>query len=222
MIMNAIMIKLILVMSCLLFEGCMTFNNLSTGRSLGKGIHEFTPSLSSYYVEGKATTPSLPQFIYNYGLTEKMDVGANISFGMFGAQLKYQIIGDQRSYFCMAPGITYTYFDAGTSNGNSSDRLNFSLSNLSIPLNMSVHPSERLAVYFSPKVLRLGGRAALGSSNSSKSIMMIGFTPGIEYGRRIKVIAEVNVLSPLNTNENFQNTFGMLSLGAKTQIVGAG
>ena len=79
-IMNAIMIKLILVMSCSLLGGCMTFNNLSTGRSLGKGIHEITPSLSSYYVEGKATTPSLPQVIYNYGLTEKMDVGANISY----------------------------------------------------------------------------------------------------------------------------------------------
>jgi hypothetical protein len=218
MIMNTIVLRLSVVMACILLAGCTTFNNLSTGRSLGKGVHEITPSLSSYYVEGKATTPSLPQVIYNYGLTEKLDIGANVSFGMFGGQVKYQLIGDQQSFFCMAPGITYTYFDAGTSNGNSADRLNFSLSNLSLPINMSVHPSERLAVYFSPKVLRLGGRAALGSNNSSSYIMMIGFTPGVEYGRRIKVIAEVNILSPLKTNDNFKHTFGMLSLGAKFRL----
>jgi hypothetical protein len=208
---------LIVFLLCVLLTGCMTFNNLSTGRSLGKGIHEITPSLSTYYLEGRISPPAI-QVIYNYGLTEKLDIGANLSFAILGVQARYQIIGDQESFFCMAPGLSFCFYDDVTSYKNSSDGLNFSFRNLSLPINMSVHPSERLAIYFSPKIMRFSGRAALGSSNASGTVNMIGFTPGFEYGRKFKFIAELNILSPLNSTEDFKKTFGTLSVGFRFKL----
>lgn len=199
----------------LLCSSCTTFNNMSTGRTLGKGKNEFIPSMASFYAKGDLTPPVLPQLIYNRGITDRLDGGFNFSFGMIGLQTKYQIFGDQKSEWCAAMGLSFTYFGAGLDSGGNEDALDVSLSNLTFPLHLSWHPDDRLALYFSPKYSILGGKASLIGNNSSDRVSLIGFTPGLEIGRKIKYIFEINLIDPVRTNENFRDAFATISIGAK-------
>lgn len=198
-----------------IISGCTTFNNMSTGRSLGKGNSEVIPSLASFYAKGKLTPPILPQLIYNRGITEYFDAGLNVSLGMIGAQARYQFIGDHRSEFCGAIGFSFTYFGSGIGNQNDEDLLDVTLTNFTLPLHLSWHPTDRLALYFSPKYSMLGGEASVVGSNSSGRVQLIGFTPGIEFGKKVSYILEVNAIEPLRKNENFENLFATFSMGVK-------
>jgi hypothetical protein len=200
---------------CFTFLSCTTFNNMSTGRTLGKGKNEFIPSMASFYAKGELTPPVLPQLIYNRGITERWDGGFNFSFGMIGLQSRYQILGNQQSEWCAAMGVSYTYFGAGLGSGENENTLDVSLSNLAFPLHISWHPDERLALYFSPKYSILGGKASLTGNNSSERVTLIGLTPGVEIGRKIKYIFEINLIDPIRTNENFGDAFATISIGAK-------
>lgn len=199
----------------ILASSCTTFNNMSTGRTLGKGKNEIIPSMASFYAKGDLTPPVLPQLIYNRGITDRWDGGFNFSFGMIGLQTKYQFLGDQQSEWCGAMGVSYTYFGAGLESNANENALDVSLSNLSFPLHLSWHPDERLALYFSPKYSILGGKASLIGNNNSDRVMLIGFTPGIEIGKKIKYIFEINLIDPVRTNENFRDAFATISIGAK-------
>ena len=196
-------------------SSCTTFNNMSTGRTLGKGKREVIPSLASFYAKGDLTPPILPQVIFNYGITETLDAGVNLSFGIFGVQSRLQIIGDQRSEFCGALGFSYTYFGAGLGSGEDEDLLDLSLSNLTFPLHLSWHPNNQFALYFSPKYSFLGGDASIIGTNSGSRVQLFGLTPGIEFGKKTRYIFEVNILDPLRTNENFESTFATISVGAR-------
>lgn len=209
-------LKLILILLCMaIFSACTTFNNMSTGRSLGKGNSELIPSLASFYAKGKMTPPILPQLIYNRGVAEYLDAGLNVSLGMIGAQARYQFIGDHRSEFCGAVGFSFTYFGSGIGNQNDEDLLDLTLTNFTLPLHLSWHPTDRLALYFSPKYSMLGGEASLVGSNSSGRVQLLGFTPGIEFGKKISYIMEINAIEPLRTNENFKSMFATFSMGVK-------
>lgn len=198
-----------------LFLACTTFNNMSTGRSLGRGNSEVIPSLASFYAKGKLTPPILPQVIYNRGVTDQFDGGLNLSLGMVGAQARYQFIGDRRSEFCGALGFSFTYFGSGLGGQDNEDLLDVSLTNLTFPMHLSWHPTDRMAIYFSPKYSILGGDASVIGTNSSGRVQLLGFTPGIEFGKKFCYIIEVNAIEPLQTNENFKNTFATISMGIK-------
>jgi len=215
--------SLLLILIPLVLQSCFTFTTLSTGRSLGKGAHEITPSVSSYYVKGAVTTPVLPQLSYTYGLTEKFDLGAQVSLAIVGMHAKYQIVGDQDSRFCMAPGIQYNYFgvsESSSGTAGSGDPLRLSLSNLSVPLHMSWHPTPALAIALSPRYVRLGGQGAVGGNGDKTAIQMLGLTPALEIGRKFRFVVEANLLSPLNTNDNFTGFFSTFAFGAKFRLGG--
>lgn len=202
----------------LVLQSCFTFTTLSTGRTIGKGTHEIMPSLASYYVDGTSTTPVLPQLSYTYGLGKRLDVGANLSLAITGLHAKYQVVGDQDSDFCLATGIQYNYFgvrQSATSGSSQDSRI--SLSNLAIPLYTSWHPTERFALYLTPKLIRLGGQKS-AQSNSPDVIWMTGVTPGLEFGGRARVIVEANIISPLTTTDNFSKTFATFAVGGKFRI----
>lgn len=212
-----------MMFSASVLQSCFTFTTLSTGRSLGKGAHEITPSVSSYYVKGAVTTPVLPQLSYTYGVTEKLDLGVQASLAIVGFHAKYQVAGDQESRFCMAPGIQYNYFGVSESSSNSSgsgDPLRLSLSNLSVPLHMSWHPSSTVAIGLSPRYVRLGGQGAAGGNGDKTAIQMLGLTPAVEIGKKFRFVVEANLLSPLNTNDNFTGFFATFAFGAKFRFGG--
>ena len=216
-------VLLMVIAISVMMQSCFTFTTLSTGRSLGKGTHEITPSVSSYYVKGAVTTPVLPQLSYTYGVTEKLDLGAQVSLAIVGLHAKYQMIGDQESRFCMAPGIQYNYFgvtESSTGSSGSGDPLKLSLSNLSVPLHMSWHPTPALAIALSPRYVRLGGQGATGGSGGKTAIEMLGLTPGLEIGKKFRFVVEANLLSPLNTNDNFTGFFATFAFGAKFRLGG--
>ena len=197
-------------------QGCFTFTTLSSGRTLGKGGMEVMPSLSSYYVEGTTTTPLVPQLSYTYGVSQRWDVGLSASLAIIGLHTKYQLIGDQQTPFCLAAGLQYNYFGvrSGSSSGNS-DALRLSLSNLNIPIYTSWHPKPNLALMLTPKLIHLGGRGAVDSDGGKEGIWLAGLSPGFEVGRRFKLVAEVNLVSPLNQGENFSSPFSTFALGMK-------
>ena len=187
---------------------------MTTGRSLGKGVAEVGLSLSSYYVLDRVTPPVLPQVIFNYGVGERFDLGANLAFGILGVQSKYQIVGDQQSKFCMASGLSVNYFP-GLESSDPDDELTIGgFSNINVPLHMSLHPSDGLAFYFSPKYSLITYH---GDRIASESL--IGFTPGIEFGKnKFRMVIEGTLFSPLSTGENFNAAFGTLSFGGKFRL----
>jgi len=200
-------------------QSCFTFTTLSNGRSIGKGNHEIMPSLASYYVDGTSTTPILPQLSYTYGLGKRLDVGANLSLAITGLHAKYQLIGDQESEFCMAAGVQYNYFGVRQkSSSGTGDAFRLSLSNLSIPLYTSWHPTERFALYLAPKAIRLGGQGAAHADSAADVIWMMGVTPGLEFGGRARVVLEANIISPITTTENFSRSFATFAIGGKFRI----
>lgn len=208
-----------IVLSAPLLQGCFTFTTLSTGRTLGKGQMEIMPSLSSYYVEGTTTTPLVPQLSYTYGVGKKWDIGMSASLAIVGVHTKYQFIGDQQTPFCAALGVQYNYF--GVWSGSSSDNSNalrLSLTNLNIPLYTSWHPSEKFALMLTPKLIYLGGRGASSSDSAKEGVWLMGVTPGVEFGGRLKFVAETNLIAPITSGDNFSTSFATFALGAKLRL----
>lgn len=210
-----------------LLSGCFTYNTLTTGRSLGKGGKEITASLSSFYQsDTELSAPILPQARYTHGITNRLDLSGQLGFGTLGIGAKYQVVGNQTSQFCMAPSLSFEYFGLGLGDGDEEDdnsgRIQFHFTNLSATLNTSFHPSEKVAIYFSPKYVRLwfgtGYKSDDVNSSNSASVNLIGLTPGIEFGNRVKFCVEGTLLSPNPTDENFSTGFATLSLGARFRL----
>jgi len=205
-------------------QGCFTLSNMSTGRTLGKGHHEIVPAVSSVYVDRTLSAPILPQVFYNYGLTERLDLGASVSLGTVGIQAKYQIAGNQQSAFCMAPGVSFTYFgmkalvSSGSGSSTTSDTYRVSVSNLSLLLNTSWHHSDNFAIFLSPRFTMLAGSTGWSGSGSSSTVRLVGVTPGVEIGRRLRFVVEGNLVTPLEPSDRFPGFFGMLSVGMKFRV----
>lgn len=197
-------------------SGCFTFNNLTTGRSLGKGRNEAGFSTSSYYAEETGMTPPfLLRGSYTRGLTQRWDLGGNLSLGgTLGLHTKYQVVGDQTTRFCMAPGISFEYFGFSISSSDSDIFVGYKMANLAFPLHLSYHPNDKLAVYLTPKYIATISMSSV-STPETENIGILGITPGIEFGKKVVIGLESNYLIPLSSGDSFSYKFFVLSAGCR-------
>lgn len=179
----------------LMMSGCFSFTNFQTGKTIGKGNAEIGMNLSYIGLsDGDVGVAGIPSFEVSgkYGISEKFDLGlrlGNFAFAM--AEAKYQVVGDQDSKFASSIGLgvggSLIAFDLGDDEG-------FGLFQVEVPFHMSYHPTEKFAFYFTPKYLGIGGFAG-GESGMSH---LIGFCPGVEFGKKVKFGVNVNLFAPLN------------------------
>ncbi|HHS96028.1 MAG TPA: hypothetical protein ENJ45_05505 [Phaeodactylibacter sp.] len=134
--------------------GCASFSGFSTGRTIGKGAGE---------INGNATLVETPDFSVNdtaeifptlripvlelggrYGILDRLDAGLRISTtANIYFDAKFQFIGDQESLFAASIGAGAGGVLGGT----------IPIVNVQVPLYFSVHPNEKLHIYFSPRFI---------------------------------------------------------------------
>jgi hypothetical protein len=177
-------------------SGCFSFSNLQSAKTLGKGESEFGVSVGYIgFVDGSLNgTFPVPTFEFQgkYGVSEKVDIGLKFSnIGISVASLKYQFSGDQSSKFAAATGLGL----GGTLVGfNLGDAGNLRFFQVEVPLHLSYHPTDKFALYFSPKYFGIGGAIA----NDAGMSHLLFLSPGLEFGKRFKFGAEFNIGAPLN------------------------
>ena len=187
---------LLICCAAVFFTGCFSFSNLQSAKTLGKGESEFGVSVGYIgFVDGELNgtfpVPTL-EIQGKYGVSDKADIGLKFSnIGISVASLKYQFVGDKSSKFAAATGLGL----GGTLVGfNLGDEGNLRFFQIEVPLHLSFHPSDKFAMYFSPKYFGIGGAFA-GEAGMSH---LLFFSPGLEFGRRFKFGLEFNVGAPLN------------------------
>jgi hypothetical protein len=181
----------------LTFSGCFSFTNFQTARTVGKDKTELGFSINAlgFSEIDSSAFIRIPTFEFGgkYGITENIDVGVRLSnFGTFLGDFKYQFYGDKESMFAAATGISLGASMFGFSLRSTSE--SFGFYQFDIPLHLSVHPSEVFAFYFTPRYIGLSGYKA--GSDGIDQLMV--FSPGIEFGKRLKVILNYNLLVPFD------------------------
>lgn len=187
----------------LMLTSCAQLSSFQTGRTSGKGNGEAGTALSAsgitqaFDAEASATFFIVEAF-GRYGIAENFDIGLKLSTGLTGViDFKYQIAGDKTSPFAMSvgPGIGFQGDIAGTS-----------LLQLHLPLHMSYHPSERMAIYASPRYISqviTGG----GSAN------YFGSSLGFETGEKVRFVLEASYFRLLNDREVDGLGIGLFQFG---------
>jgi len=142
-----------------LFSGCISLTSMQTGRTLGKNNAEFSANVtygnfSNTSVYYQTDTTDVDNVLFSmpngglkcsFGLTEKLDLGINIDLlGNVGSNLKYQIIGNKETFFASSIGFDLGFNFVPAIFG-------FATTNLSIPLFLSIHPTDYLSIYLTPR-----------------------------------------------------------------------
>lgn len=186
-----------------MLSSCAQLSSFQTGRTSGKGNGEAGMAMSAsgitqaFDTDGSATFVILEAF-GRYGLAENFDIGLKISTGLTGViDFKYQIAGDKTSPFAMSvgPGIGFQGAIAGTS-----------LLQLHLPLHMSYHPSERLAIYASPRYI---SQVITGSGSAN----YFGSSLGFESGDKVRFVLEASYFRLLNDTEVDGLGIGLFQFG---------
>jgi hypothetical protein len=145
-----------LISSSIFFTRCASLTGYQDGRSIGDGNAEVmvslnvsqTPSFSD--IEDSVSITEIPRFSFpnieaggKFGITEKLDITARLNTNLnFAVGAKYQLIGDRMSTFALGVGA-----EAGTFG------LISGIWNFQVPVFLSIHPSERFAIYASPRYI---------------------------------------------------------------------
>lgn len=166
------------------FSNCASLTGFQTGRTVGKGNGELLFSLNASQSPDFELdvnfddTADIKNFFFpnlegsvRYGIIEKLDVGAklNTNFNL-AFDAKYQLIGDRYSPVALSVGAgvgTFGLFAA--------------LWNLQIPVYFSIHPSDMLDIYISPRYI-----AQFAAGDISGSLNYLGGNAGLMFGRRTK------------------------------------
>jgi len=187
-------------------QSCLSNKAFQTARTTpqgdkGFGVGVSLPSVDEYTLDDNHValdTSSRGGFAAEifgrYGLTDKLDVGFNLSIiGTGGVDAKYQFLGDSESVFAGSVGAGIGYLSVTTGEGSS--ETSSSLIDISIPAYFSCHLSNAFALYVSPRfILRKG-------SDLSGNIGAIG---GIRAGtERVGVFAEYGYIR--SGNKEFSN-----------------
>jgi hypothetical protein len=147
---------LFLFVTLVYFSSCATLTGYQDGRTVGEGNGEAMISLNISQspefsvIEDSFDNEFIPRFIFpnievggRYGVGEKLDLTLKVNTNLnLGVGAKYQILGDRTSDFAMAVGGEVGTF--GLVSG---------IWNAQIPVYLSYHPSEKVALYASPRYI---------------------------------------------------------------------
>lgn len=209
----------LLVLSLLM--SCGTYSSMQTARTLDQGTIElgvayYRPSSiinSLKFIKNETFSHFKIGYVHvngRYGITDKLDVGFNANtYGMFGLEGKYQLIGDHESLFALSVGANINTFF-------------LYYYEYQIPVHMSIHPIENLGIYLTPKY---AGQfvSAFGLANLAY-MHYGGFSGGLMYGDRIKGGIDFTAMFPLRKiygQDVFPNLYN-IGIGVRWTIGGGG
>ena len=189
---------LILSVFSLMSSGCLSLPTLQTGRTVGK--NNVDVSLNGSY--GKYSQNSVldfeGEFDYkpvfgirgNYGITQRIDLGFNLDQTSFvGPSFKYQFLGDQNSLLASSIGVEGGVLFGAFLFGNFTNYL-------TIPLYTSTHPTEHLAIHFTPRFVYTSeyifASPTEGSLGLASKLSFFTNTYGFVVGKNNKVALEIS------------------------------
>lgn len=183
-----------LIVLFFLLPSCMPLAGLQTGRSLGKGNGVVTLYLQSgnIYLPQDDTEKIIP-FVptagaqFSTGVTNRLDLGAKVDISSFGVfQMKYQILGNQKSQFAASVGAEAGLMLLPLLAGGV-------FYYASVPVFLSYHPKENLSFHLMP-LYSFGQRYVAKNTNGSQgykyALDQSGFSYGVSIGRKNKLVFE--------------------------------
>lgn len=199
---------------------CVQLSTFQTAKTVGDGNGEILVAFGAGGVtnqfdeEGGTFGFGTFELAGRLGIGEKTDVGFKIShFSSYMVDLKYQFVGDQKSGFAMATGPGIGLYAFGFGEGV--------IMQGSVPLHMSIHPSEKLGIYLTP---RYSGQFLIG--NDFEVLHYLGGSVGFEAGRNVRFGTDISYLRAVGNNEigNLFEDFGLglfqVGFGVKFRIQG--
>jgi hypothetical protein len=164
----------------LLFTNCASLTGFMTGRTVGANRGEFMATLNAsqtpdFDLDGdESDSLEIDNYYFpnlelsgRYGIVDKIDIGLKVNSNFnLALDARFQLIGDQYSPFALSAGAGFGTF-----------ALFAALYNVQIPLYLSVHPSETVAIYVSPRYV-----AQFAAGDISGSINYFGGNAGILIG----------------------------------------
>lgn len=193
------------ISAVIIFSNCAQLSSFTTAKSVGKNNAEigfaasgagFTDFINN--VDDETAVLPVFEFWGRYGVGEKMDLGLKLSTGLSGVfDLKYQFLGDRQSMFAMALGGGLG-FQGGT--------LDALLLQGHIPLFISVHPTDKFAIYTNPRFISqfIPGEGSLNYGGASF---------GLEFGSRVKLNIEGNYFKILGDLDDVGSAFDEFGVG---------
>ena len=204
-------------------NSCASISGYHSGKTVGKGNGEISlglnvtqsPNFFDYDEETDSSFLDLPFIFFpnfevggRYGITEKLDVGirANTSLN-FGADVKYQLVGDQESQFALSVGAGGGMF--GITTGN------LALINFQFGLYSSFHPSEKIHLYFSPRYI---GQLETVLAEATGIINYTGANVGVMFGSEVKFALDFGFYDLRNETINFDANLYNFGIGVLFQL----
>lgn len=143
-----------------------------------------------------------------YGVTDKLDIGVRLNSNLnLGVSGKYQLVGDQESPFAMALGAEIATFG-----------LFLGLWNVQVPVYLSVHPSERLAIYLTPRYTYQFSTFV----GAKYGLSYVGANAGIMFGERSKFGLDIGYHNVSATEGSGNLGLLQIGVGARFPIGGRG
>lgn len=210
----------------LLISSCASISGFQTGRTVGAETGEImfsvngtrTPNFKDLSKEKVDTVDAQDFSIFapnievggRYGITDKIDFGirANTNLNIFG-DVKFQVVGDQESLVAVSTGLGLGMFGFVIGSGG--------LFNFQIPLYASLHPTESLDLYVSPRYVGQWGTAF---GESSGLINYFGANVGFLTGTRTKFGVDIAYYGLSNSDTGFTDSLFQIGFGMKFKIGG--
>jgi hypothetical protein len=193
----------LLALSCIMFVSCAQLSSFQTGRTNGKGNVEAGMAISASGISQVFDSDTRAVFFVGevfgrYGVTENFDLGLKFSTGLSGVMdLKYQVAGDKTSAFAMSVGPGFGFQGAIAESA---------VIQLHFPLHMSYHPTERMAVYTSPRYI---SQIITGEGSAN----YFGTSIGFETGGNARLVLEGSYFHLINDTEAGGLGVGLFQFG---------
>jgi hypothetical protein len=194
--------QLVLLMIPLFLNGCLSLPTLQTGKTIGKNNFEY--AINGSY--GKYSQNSILDFEgdfdykpvvglrVKYGWSDKFDLGINLDQSTFiGPCFKYQFLGDQNSKSAASIGLEGSFLLGAFVFGNFTNYL-------TTPLFLSAHPSDYVAIYFTPRFIHTSVYVFASETTDDllgpgPKLNVYGHSYGIVLGRKYKFALELSNFS---------------------------
>lgn len=204
-----------------ILSSCASLTGFQTGKTVGRNNGEILVSANlsqtpEFDLTENDTTGEVPRLYFpnleasgRYGITDRIDVGLRVNTNFnFAGDVRFQLIGDQDSPVAVSTGIGFGTFG-----------LLASLWNMQIPLYVSVHPTDKIAVYISPRYIN-----QFHAGDISGHLNYFGGNAGIVFGKKPQIGLDMGLynLSVKNSDSVPLATFGVgvkFPLGTKDDDV---